>query len=221
MRNLVEATPDLVISNCAYKPTTFGPAGATQDWKKLREPGYPSDQAWQAKKPLDENSLATEPRTFANFQLPLRKPYLWGTICHQFDWQDTAANKAGFQYYSGAWRHENETWVFLNNACDCDSGDPAKNAAICGMEPEGCNTRIDGTNLIMSKGLACLESQQVSIDDCKPRLVGVSGGPVIYPEETTGVPALADGSTAMCFMWGPPRTPRTPRRGRWCGCRRR
>ena len=31
----------------------------------------------QARKPLDENSLPVDPRTFSNFQLPLRKPYVW------------------------------------------------------------------------------------------------------------------------------------------------
>lgn len=201
VRNLAEATPDLVISSCAYRPTTLGPAGATQDWKKLGEPGYPDDQAWQARKPLDENSIPVDPRTFSNFQLPLRKPYVWGTICSQFDWQDTAANQAGFKYYNGAWRHENETWVFINDACDCEADDPEKRAKVCGMEPLGCNYLVEGTSLVMSKGLVCLKAANVEESTCKPSLVGVSGGPVIYPESTTGVQPAADGSTAVCFMY--------------------
>jgi hypothetical protein len=27
------------------------------------------------------------------------------------------ANKAGFAYYKGAWRHENETWCVLLSSC--------------------------------------------------------------------------------------------------------
>eukprot|EP00961_Rhodomonas_salina_P080380 1081378-Rhodomonas_salina.2 len=43
----VEANPDEQVSRCAYRPTTFGPAGVTQDWLKLGEPGYPADNSWQ------------------------------------------------------------------------------------------------------------------------------------------------------------------------------
>ena len=56
-------------------------------------------QAW---KPRDELNRPQEPRTFASFQLPLRPPYVWGTICKQYDWPD-AAPTAGFKYYKGAW----------------------------------------------------------------------------------------------------------------------
>ena len=38
-------------------------------------------------RPRDEKNRMTEPKTFANFQLPLKSPYAWGTICKQYDWQ--------------------------------------------------------------------------------------------------------------------------------------
>jgi hypothetical protein len=60
-------------------------------------------------RPKDEKNRQVEPRTFANFQLPLKPPYVWGTVCSQYDWPDKAP-MAGFKYYKNAWRHENETW---------------------------------------------------------------------------------------------------------------
>jgi hypothetical protein len=26
------------------------------------------------------------PKTFSQFQLPLKPPYVWGNICNQYDW---------------------------------------------------------------------------------------------------------------------------------------
>ena len=40
-------------------------------------------------RPRNEKNEFVEPKTFANFQLPLRPPYVWGTICSQYDWPDT------------------------------------------------------------------------------------------------------------------------------------
>ena len=49
-QTLVEATPDNVIQRCAYRRTTQGPAGETQDWLAKRAPGYPEDTLWQSYK---------------------------------------------------------------------------------------------------------------------------------------------------------------------------
>jgi hypothetical protein len=39
------------------------------------------------------------------------KAQVWGSICNQYDWQDTLKMGAGFSFYKNAWRHENETWL--------------------------------------------------------------------------------------------------------------
>ena len=198
-QTLVEATPDNVIQLCAYRRTTQGWAGASQDWAARQAPGYPSDTTWQTFKPKNEQDLSTEPRTFRNFHLPVEKPYLWGQICFQYDWQDTAENKAGFLYYNGAWRHENETWVFTKNACDCKSprGDTA---GAC----KECNEKIPGTGLKRIKP-NCLVKFGLSDSDCPYTLEGVSGGPTLYPPETTGVSPLVEGGgpggARLCYMY--------------------
>lgn len=45
----------------------------------------------RARRPRDEDDRQTEPRTFSDFQLPPNKPYVWGTLCHQYDWQVAVA----------------------------------------------------------------------------------------------------------------------------------
>lgn len=201
-QRIVEANPDEQVSRCAYRPTTFGPAGVTQDWLKLGEPGYPADNSWQNWRPRDEDDRQTEPRTFSDFQLPPNKPYVWGTLCHQYDWQDIARNEAGFKYYEGAWRHENETWIFLRNACDCkdSSGEPL--AEVCGMEADGgCNVQLERTRIVQLSNEACLSQKGVDLASCPLSIIGVSGGPVLYTEAATNTPKMIDGRDAFCFTY--------------------
>lgn len=49
-QRLVEGTPDNVIQLCAYRRTTQGAAGASQDWAARASPGYPADTTWQTRK---------------------------------------------------------------------------------------------------------------------------------------------------------------------------
>jgi hypothetical protein len=45
------------------------------------------------------------------------KAQVWGSICNQYDWQDTLKMGAGFSFYKNAWRHENETWLAYQCRC--------------------------------------------------------------------------------------------------------
>ena len=209
-RTLARASPNEIISKCKYRPTVQGPAGLTQDWKKLQAPGYPEDQEWQKWKPKDEKNQDTEPRTFASFQLPItpdqQSTFVWGDVCFQYDWQDTAENKAGFPYYKGAWRHENETWIFVRDPRNCaaDAGSSAALEQAKKLDSEGgCLEKAVGTTIMRTKDNsdACLISKGIDVDKCPYSLLGVSGGPVLYDEEITGVPKTSDGRTNFCFMY--------------------
>ena len=39
--------------------------------------------------------------------------------CFQYVWQDLLDLGAGPTYYRGAFRSENETWMFFRNGCNC------------------------------------------------------------------------------------------------------
>ena len=45
------------------------------------------------RRPEDVNGVATEPRTFSEFTIPTSPPYLIGSFCYQYVWQDTVANQ--------------------------------------------------------------------------------------------------------------------------------
>mmetsp|Transcript_32142 Transcript_32142/g.50172 ORF Transcript_32142/g.50172 Transcript_32142/m.50172 type:complete len:362 (+) Transcript_32142:401-1486(+) len=203
-RRILEATPDVQVERCSYRSTSLGPAGEGQNWITLGEPDYPEDPAWQNWKPKDENDVDTEPRTFRDFHLPVSPPYVWGTLCHQYDWQDVAKNEGGWSdFYLNAWRHENETWIFYYDACNCL--DPSTNApppGLCGFDPDGCNELIEGTRLVRLTNENCLKQKSsLSLADCQVAITGVGGGTVLYPEQSTQTPKLADGRTRFCFMY--------------------
>mmetsp|Transcript_29750 Transcript_29750/g.95179 ORF Transcript_29750/g.95179 Transcript_29750/m.95179 type:complete len:263 (-) Transcript_29750:61-849(-) len=172
-RKLIQATPDAISQNCKYSPTTYGPAGVTQDWALKSAPGYPSDNSWQNWRPRDVNGKETEPITFSNFQLPTQSPFLWGDVCHQYDWQDTVSNSAGISsFYRNAWRHENDTWIFIQDACNCKGGNAGALQRICALTSQGgCNEKV-GTITYISNP-TCVEKEGISINECPYSIAGL------------------------------------------------
>eukprot|EP00802_Teleaulax_amphioxeia_P006527 Tamp_06531.p2 GENE.Tamp_06531~~Tamp_06531.p2 ORF type:complete len:209 (-),score=32.11 Tamp_06531:350-976(-) len=67
----------------------------------------------------------------------------------------------------------------------------------------GCLESVDGTTLKRSSGDPCLRSKNLIVNDetCPYHIEGVSGGPVLYPEQVTGVPKTRDGRDNVCFMY--------------------
>jgi len=182
---LAPAEPKSVLSACV--PGTF--VGATAAAKA--EPVLKDHDEWYSELPKDVNGLDTQPRTFSEFTIPNAQPYLIGTFCRQYVWQDTTANQAGAKHYARGWRSENETWVFLRNACDCPGPPDAVARACLPRTAGGCNDGAHGPQL-MRADENCLESLGISPSACPTRLVGVSGGLVVF---------AVDGEAKKCFMY--------------------
>ncbi len=148
------------------------------DCPRLRAPS-PRTAHTLPRRPKDVNGLDTQPRTFSEFTIPNAQPYLIGTFCRQYVWQDTAANQAGAKYYARGWRSENETWVFLRNACDCPGPPDIVARACLPQTAGGCNDGTHGPPL-MRADEGCLQNLGISPSACPTRLVGVSGGAVVF-----------------------------------------
>ena len=58
-----------------------------------------------------------------------------------------------------------------------------------------------GTALKRSSGDPCLRSKNLIVNDetCPYHIEGVSGGPVLYPEQVTGVPKTRDGRDNVAY----------------------
>lgn len=111
---------------------------------------------------------------------------------------------AGFSFYKNAWRHENETWVFLRDPRYCSSKAGSQSqleTAVLTEDKGGCLETVEGTEIKRAISDECLTGLGINIDYCPFRLEGVAGGTVVFDEALTGVPKTPEGKSNYCFMY--------------------
>ncbi|EKX31702.1 hypothetical protein GUITHDRAFT_122114 [Guillardia theta CCMP2712] len=113
---------------------------------------------------------------FSDFQIPKNSPRLWGLLCRFYDYAETAS-RGGYVYYNGAWRHMNETWLFVKDITTCSGYSSNKKLM------DSCN-----------------KENNFDLTKCDYKLVGATGGVVVYPQSTTGLPYV-DGQPEMCWHY--------------------
>lgn len=113
-------------------------------------------------------------RLFGSFQLPANT---WAKLCHQWDFLEPSSGQFYVPLYAKAWRHMNETWAFVPDITQCPC---YPSCAVCGTF--AYNTGI------YTVDDACLEKYGLEASSCGYKVVGVTGGAVIYPESTTKLP---------------------------------
>ena len=119
----------------------------------------------------------------------------WGRICDQFDWPDVEELGPGFAspFYKGAMRHENMTWIWIKSLETCRCFPRCKD---CYFYNEGVSPQFQNINE------TCIQQFGDDIhEDCDFKIVGVGGGPVVYPPATTGRPLDYDGIPEMCYQY--------------------
>mmetsp|Transcript_50088 Transcript_50088/g.100547 ORF Transcript_50088/g.100547 Transcript_50088/m.100547 type:complete len:380 (-) Transcript_50088:8-1147(-) len=200
---LEEATIDVSQARCSFKPHDLPPPESNPDpfdesplcqgqrcVSESRVHQYDLLPNCNFDTPCPEGtSDPQQSRLFSMFQLPTKPPYVWAMLCRLYDFAEAAD---GPPDYAGTWRHMNETWAFVLDAstCDCYTG----NCSVCEVTPPG-------TNLLMADE-QCFEEGGFSLDGCQYKLVGVTGGPVVYPLRTTGVPYVGDPQEPqVCFQY--------------------
>jgi len=136
-------------------------------------------------------------RTFSAFQLPSKAPFIWGVMCRFHDEMEKGVvNPLGdYAPYSGAWRHNNESWAFVRDVTTCPNypSNP-KDAAEKALREkfESCLKVPDGTNIEIPDQTCFTEKDLGEVKECDYMLVGTSGGAVVYPESTTGLPKVGN-----------------------------
>mmetsp|Transcript_41493 Transcript_41493/g.83386 ORF Transcript_41493/g.83386 Transcript_41493/m.83386 type:complete len:363 (+) Transcript_41493:63-1151(+) len=186
---LKQGAPDVILADCEFKPYegfeafTRLPDGVSP---RIEDPLRPRDQYGQ-----EEDSYV-----FSQFHVPETEPYVWGTFCNQYNWQDVALSRNidGSGSYAGTWRNENETWFFVRDITTCK----------CYPSCAECQERVPGTNVFQvnpgTEGVTCLARYDAIREECDWRLHGVGGGAVLYTPEM-GYPLLPDGAFQRCFHY--------------------
>jgi len=87
----------------------------------------------------------------------------------------------------------NETWLFVRDITTC-SGYTSNQKLM-----DSCNKVVQGTNLRMPDPI-CMDQNNFDLTKCDIKLVGVTGGVVVYPQSTTGLPYV-DGQPEMCWHY--------------------
>jgi len=152
-----------------------------------------------------ERPEPAESRTFSAFQLPSKAPFIWGLMCRFHDEMEKGfLNPLGDNApYAGAWRHNNESWAFVRDVTTCPNY-PLK--AITGPEKElrekfeSCLKVREGTNIEILDQACFTENGLGEVKECDFMIVGTSGGAVVYPESTTGLPKVGN-NPQVCWHY--------------------
>ena len=119
----------------------------------------------------------------------------WGRICDQFDWPDMKELGPGYanSFYEGALRHENMTWIWIKHLSTCRCFPACKDCYYSDPEVSPQFQNINET---------CIASFGDDIEiDCDYKIVGVGGGPVVYPPNTTGRDLDFEGNPLICWQY--------------------
>jgi len=218
---LQEGNPELVDLKCAFRPyqgfsdfgiLPFDDAPLLTDVNTgLENPQCQSEENPSGfpchlgpLKPHDvapDHSLGTlgkeeDSYVFKEFHVSSKVPYLWGSFCKQYNWPEDARGRNKFEngkeYFSGSWRNENETWVFLKDITTCS----------CYPQCAKCQERVPGTvnmRRVMSgsEGRQCLRDFKADESSCDYVLKGASGGAIVY----YGDPILPNGEYQKCYSY--------------------
>ena len=108
----------------------------------------------------------------------------------------------------GSWRYDNETWIFLRpiENCPCFPASVLPSSYASSDECSRCSDceeTIPNTffKQVRNDGGACLAKYGYSIKDCEWSIVGVGGGPAVFPPSTTGLPQTGNGENQVCFSY--------------------
>jgi len=147
-------------------------------------------------KPKDLQFQDIHPITWSTFRVPPSETGLvpWGRLCDQYDWPDQADLGSGFgdPLYAGALRHENVTWVWIKDLTTCP----------CFPECQECHDRIPGASYHFKQLNAdCLAQFGVTEDQCEYKIVGVGGGPMLWPPATTGRELNDQDEIETCWVY--------------------
>jgi len=156
-------------------------------------PGYPQGGYQTEIKPTDRFGNTISSRLYSRFAVPNTSPFVYGSFCNQFAWYDGTTTVKDTPLYKGSWRYDNETWIFLRPIENCP----------CFPACSECEETIPNTILkqVRNDGGACLAKYGYSIKDCEWSIVGVGGGPAVFPPATTGLPQTSRGEDQVCFSY--------------------
>jgi hypothetical protein len=133
---------------------------------------------------------------FSHFQLPTEAEHLvWGRLCQKYAFQEVATGGAAFRppepHLRGAFRHVNESWIFLLQPETCS----------CWPSCASCVITLPGSRL-RTVDRACLRAAGLDPEAaCRYMFVGVGGGANIFPFNSTGVKPLLTGEPKLCFQY--------------------
>ncbi len=174
----------------------------TQSILSAQLPASPPRICIHPRSPIGQpaNSRPSPPRAgsrlFSQFQLPTEIEHLvWGRLCQKYAYQETANGGAGFRpaeaRMRGAFRHVNESWVFILEPETCS----------CWPSCSDCVTTLPGSRL-RTVDRACLRAAGLDPEAaCRYMFVGVNGGGIVFPYNSTGVKPLLTGEPKLCFQY--------------------
>ncbi|EKX33227.1 hypothetical protein GUITHDRAFT_148067 [Guillardia theta CCMP2712] len=162
---LKQSTAENLVSDCTFKPRTPADAGNSVPGydPKVGIPDYNLKvecgagqlcvEKGQHVRDIKPNCSPDRPcvstsrktpvnsRLFDNLHVPTSEPYVWGSLCRQYDYAEPATSAGGLGWLQGAWRSVNETLLFYLdiNTCTC-----MPQCSACEVMREGVNT-VDPT----------------------------------------------------------------------------
>ncbi|EKX49714.1 hypothetical protein GUITHDRAFT_104678 [Guillardia theta CCMP2712] len=193
--NFGQTTTKILKSRCAFRPHGLSESNLdpflTAKWivdSKLSTMYTTHSTDFQTKFGFAKDSEGKDifPTLWSRWHVPSEDKFPmdevpWGRICAQFDWPDVTALGDGYAnaYYRNALRHENMTWVWIKDISSCK----------CFPSCYQCTYRVAGLSPqfeFINK--TCLATYKNTIDDCEYKIVGVGGGPMVYPTAITDMP---------------------------------
>jgi len=178
-----------ILEKCPFRPQDEHPNDLNQF------PGYMAGGYIKQLVPTDKDNRAIDPpsKLWANFHIPTSVPYAYGVFCEQYSWFDTSSDTKQSPPYDGAWRYDNETWVIVRDISTCP----------CFPACSVCEERLPGTKIkqVKEDGGECLSRYGVTPSQCENVIIGVSGGPAVFPPETTGLELDDFGEPQVCFSY--------------------
>jgi hypothetical protein len=141
-------------------------------------------------------ALFAVPQLFSQFQLPTDvDSVVWARLCEVYAFQETSQGGSPFRptepQLLGAYRHINETWAFVLDPKSC----------TCQPDCAACAGTLPGSRIVGMSPKCLVEKGYNPASVCKHKIVGVSGGAIVFPFNTTKVKPLVDGQPPLCFQY--------------------
>jgi len=201
---LQQVKKNVITTNCAFKQRGLNGNSGLSDSIKFKYTAAAGDFTFTAdfyKKyyyPMDKNLVQVKPNTWNRFSPPtpdMGISPLFGRICDQYNWPDVSDIGTGYgaSFYSGALRGDNVTWVFIRDITQCPCYPLCSSCTVSLPLVSPDFSVIDNS---------CLKTYGSDETQCDYKIVGVGGGPMLFPTATTGVAVdETTGYTAICYVY--------------------